>query len=105
MVFAIVPAAAPAWKNQRATSWPAPISTMVPYFRGSRLIASAFSIVPGTLSALVYSICVVRSVTAIATGTSYAFTGRLYQVCDGVVDATDRQWGHPWGAPVGFRWD
>ena len=39
--FAMVPAAPPARKNQRATSWPAPISAMVPYQRGSRLIRSA----------------------------------------------------------------
>ena len=32
----------PARKNQRATSWPAPISAMVPYQRGSRLICRAF---------------------------------------------------------------
>ena len=36
------PGRAPARKNQRATSWPAPISAIVPYHRGSRLIRSAF---------------------------------------------------------------
>src|SRR4051794_2510277 len=40
--LAIVPAAPPARKNQRATSWPAPISATVPYHRESRLIRSAF---------------------------------------------------------------
>src|SRR5450755_528402 len=40
--FATVPAAPPARKNQRATSWPAPISAIVPYQRGSRLIRRAF---------------------------------------------------------------
>ena len=29
-------------KNQRTTSWPAPISAIVPYQRGSRLMRSAF---------------------------------------------------------------
>src|SRR5210317_441436 len=43
MVLAMVPAAAPVLKNCRATSWPAPISTMVPYFFSSRLMRSAFS--------------------------------------------------------------
>ena len=33
--------AAPTRKNQRTTSWPAPISARVPYQRGSRLILSA----------------------------------------------------------------
>ena len=33
---------APARNSQRATSWPAPISAMVPYQRGSRLMRSAF---------------------------------------------------------------
>src|SRR3954447_12591447 len=42
MVLATVPAAPPARKNHRATSWPAPISAMVPYHRGSRLIRRAF---------------------------------------------------------------
>ena len=42
MVLAIVPAAPPTRKNQRTTSWPAPISAKVPYQRGSRLIRSAF---------------------------------------------------------------
>src|SRR5438874_11789818 len=41
MRFAIVPAAPPTRKNQRTTSWPAPISAKVPYQRGSRLILSA----------------------------------------------------------------
>ena len=36
------PAAPPTRKNQRTTSWPAPISANVPYQRGSRLIRSAF---------------------------------------------------------------
>ena len=42
MLLAIVPAAPPTRKNQRTTSWPAPISANVPYQRGSRLICSAF---------------------------------------------------------------
>src|SRR5437764_540647 len=41
MLFATVPAAPPTRKNQRTTSWPAPISAKVPYQRGSRLIFSA----------------------------------------------------------------
>src|SRR5213594_3516354 len=45
MVLAIVPAAPPTTKNQRATSWPAPISAMVPYLLLSRLRASAFCLV------------------------------------------------------------
>src|SRR5262245_37280158 len=43
MVLATVPAAPPTTKNQRATSWPAPISAIVPYLLLSRLSASAFS--------------------------------------------------------------
>src|SRR5580658_6278887 len=43
--LAIVPEAPPAWKNSRATSWPAPISANVPYFGTSRLIVSAFWVV------------------------------------------------------------
>src|SRR5258706_4467804 len=42
MVLATVPEALPTWKNQRATSWPAPISAKVPYFLASRLICNAF---------------------------------------------------------------
>src|SRR4051812_37072315 len=42
MLLAMVPAAPPTWKNQRTTSWPAPISAKVPYLRGSRLMANAF---------------------------------------------------------------
>src|SRR3954447_3000263 len=42
MLLAIVPAAPPTRKNQRATSCPAPISANVPYFVASRLIWSAF---------------------------------------------------------------
>src|SRR6266446_5195540 len=45
MLLAIVPAAPPTRKNQRTTSWPAPISANVPYQRGSRLILSAFECV------------------------------------------------------------
>src|SRR4051812_38457470 len=45
MVLATVPAAPPTWKNQRATSWPAPISAKVPYRFASRLIWSAFWLV------------------------------------------------------------
>src|SRR5271165_3275862 len=45
MDFATVPAAPPAWKKCRATSWPAPISAKVPYFRSSRLIVSALRFV------------------------------------------------------------
>src|SRR5882757_8162714 len=41
MLLAIVPAAPPARKNQRTTSWPAPISANVPYRRASKLMASA----------------------------------------------------------------
>jgi hypothetical protein len=40
--LAIVPAAAPTRKNQRATSWPAPISAKTPYHSGLRLIDRAF---------------------------------------------------------------
>src|ERR1700693_2210050 len=47
MVLATVPAAPPTWKNQRATSWPAPISARVPYAAGSRFRARAFSRVLG----------------------------------------------------------
>src|SRR5438046_9435063 len=43
----MVPDAPPTWKNQRATSCPAPISANVPYLFGSRLIWSAFCSVPG----------------------------------------------------------
>ena len=42
MDLATVPAAPPTRKNQRTTSWPAPISAIVPYQRGSRLMRSAF---------------------------------------------------------------
>src|SRR5438270_13320690 len=42
MLLAMVPAAPPTRKNQRTTSWPAPISAKVPYQRGSRLIFNAF---------------------------------------------------------------
>src|SRR6185503_9953488 len=42
MLLAIVPAAPPTRKNQRATSWPAPISAKVPYLLESRLMCSAF---------------------------------------------------------------
>src|ERR1019366_1524452 len=42
MDLAIVPDAPPAWKNSRATSWPAPISANVPYFGGSRFMVRAF---------------------------------------------------------------
>src|SRR5216684_8797336 len=45
MVLATVPAAPPTTKNQRATSWPAPISAIVPYLLLSRLRASAFCLV------------------------------------------------------------
>ena len=43
--LAIVPAAAPTRKNQRATSWPAPISAKTPYQSGLRLTDRAFSAV------------------------------------------------------------
>src|ERR1700690_654602 len=43
--LAIVPEAPPAWKNSRATSWPAPSSANVPYFGTSRLMVSAFWLV------------------------------------------------------------
>src|SRR5271157_4045012 len=45
MDFATVPAAPPAWKKCRATSWPAPISANVPYFAWSRLIVRALRLV------------------------------------------------------------
>src|SRR5207247_5146691 len=45
--LAIVPAAPPTRKNQRATSCPAPISAKLPYFVVSRLIWSAFWFVLG----------------------------------------------------------
>src|SRR6185436_623221 len=45
IALAIVPAAPPTRKNQRATSWPAPISANVPYFSGSRLTCRAFECV------------------------------------------------------------
>src|SRR5881227_1371089 len=50
MLFAIVPAAPPTRKNQRATSCPAPISANVPYFELSRLMRSAFWCVSGRIS-------------------------------------------------------
>ena len=53
--MAIVPDAPPAWKNSRATSWPAPISAKVPYFGGSRLIVSAFWIVVSSSFWLVHA--------------------------------------------------
>src|SRR4051812_24020119 len=43
MVWATVPDAPPTVRNQRATSWPAPISAIVPYTVGSRLTASALA--------------------------------------------------------------
>src|SRR6266542_6146698 len=52
MLLAMVPAAPPTWKKQRATSCPAPISAMAPYFAGSRLIASAFCRVLGAASSM-----------------------------------------------------
>src|SRR6185369_17295166 len=52
MVFAIVPAAAPTEKKRRATSCPAPISTIEPYLYLSRLIARAFWSVVSVLSRL-----------------------------------------------------
>src|SRR5579862_2019750 len=45
MALAMVPAAPPTRKNQRATSWPAPISASVPYITGSRLTFSALKCV------------------------------------------------------------
>src|SRR5215475_9596534 len=42
MVLATVPEAAPTARNQRATSWPAPISANEPNLDGSRLRARAF---------------------------------------------------------------
>src|SRR5580765_5299922 len=45
MVLATVPAAPPTTKNHRATSWPAPISAIVPYLLLSRLRDSAFCLV------------------------------------------------------------
>src|SRR5215218_9682157 len=50
MDLATVPAAPPARKNQRATSWPAPISAIVPYHLGSRLIRRAFCSVSAATS-------------------------------------------------------
>ena len=55
MVLAMVPAAPPTRKNQRTTSWPAPISANVPYRRGSRLIVSAFAVGVGNPIAAAYS--------------------------------------------------
>src|SRR5262249_12173374 len=46
MLLAIVPAAPPTRKNQRATSCPAPISANVPYLDLSRLIWIALLWVP-----------------------------------------------------------
>src|SRR5579863_4717316 len=45
MDLAIVPEAPPAWKNSRATSWPAPISASVPYFGLSKFMVRAFCVV------------------------------------------------------------
>jgi|GEM_PF-5895872 len=42
MDFAMVPAAPPTEKNERATSWPPPISANVPYAGASKFSASAF---------------------------------------------------------------
>src|SRR6478672_46700 len=53
MVFATVPAAPPTEKNQRATSWPAPISANVPYVVPSRLRDNAFCRVVAAASAMV----------------------------------------------------
>src|SRR5206468_3498207 len=50
IVLATVPAALPTEKNQRATSWPPPISANVPYARASRLSASAFCRVVGVFT-------------------------------------------------------
>src|ERR1700726_776542 len=66
MLLAIVPAAPPTRKNQRATSCPAPISAKVPYFVLSRLIWTAFwcvssrvdcimGLIPGCLQNPLYS--------------------------------------------------
>jgi len=48
----MVPAAAPARKNWRATSCPAPISAIVPYFFASRLSRSALLMVVRELTCL-----------------------------------------------------
>ncbi len=53
MLLAIVPAAPPTRKNQRATSCPAPISAKVPYLVLSRLIWTAFWCVSSRLSCIV----------------------------------------------------
>src|SRR5229473_4746995 len=45
MDLATVPDAPPAWKNSRATSWPAPISAKVPYMGASKFIRRAFCVV------------------------------------------------------------
>ena len=50
MVLAIVPAAAPAKKKFLATSCPAPISTIVPYFFSSKLRRKALSLVERELT-------------------------------------------------------
>jgi hypothetical protein len=44
---------------------------MVPYFSGSRLIASAYSIAPETSSAIVFSICFVQIVMIATIRTSH----------------------------------
>src|SRR3954463_5312865 len=68
MDFATVPAAPPARKNQRATSWPAPISAMVPYQRRSRLICSAFCSVSAPAS--------MEAPPAVPPGVGASVTGR-----------------------------
>src|ERR1043165_3216231 len=56
IVLATVPDAPPARKNQRAVSWPAPISAKVPYLRMSRLIWSAFVCALGFSSLMEFSV-------------------------------------------------
>src|SRR3954453_5495151 len=68
MDFATVPAAPPARKNQRATSWPAPISAMVPDQRRSRLICSAFCSVSAPAS--------MEAPPAVPPGVGASVTGR-----------------------------
>src|SRR5262245_10564132 len=78
MVLATVPAAPPTTKNQRATSWPAPISAIVPYLLLSRLSASAFSCVAvgcggmtGRLSSSTPMIAMLQSSVDAATPSPY----------------------------------
>ena len=68
MLLAIVPAAPPTRKNQRATSCPAPISAKVPYLELSRLIWTAFWCVSGLLDGIWRPIRIARSRVASPRG-------------------------------------